>query len=70
MKWALASTDKVIIISTYFYFQEYSFNEEEQLIFKIDFHTLVECLNMFEASGMSATVDMRMQGPGQPLLLM
>ncbi|XP_034235085.1 cell cycle checkpoint protein RAD1-like isoform X1 [Thrips palmi] len=51
-------------------FQEYSFNAEEQLIFKIDFHTLVECLNMFEASGMSATVDMRMQGQGQPLLLM
>ncbi|KAJ1520510.1 hypothetical protein ONE63_003633 [Megalurothrips usitatus] len=51
-------------------FQEYSFNDEDQLIFKVDFHTLVECLNMFEASGMSATVDIRVQGPGQPLLLM
>lgn len=51
-------------------FQEYSYNDEEQLIFKVDFHTLVECLNMFEASGMNATVDMRVQGVGQPLLLM
>lgn len=51
-------------------FQEFSFNSDDQLIFKVNFHTLVECLNMFEASGMSATVDLRVQGPGQPLLLM